>query len=112
MGLFSRDVGVQRTECRGVPIGSKVSFQVQMRNGQPFAYSLGAPPDAQGLASIPDRAAPVEGLSGMAAIMAHAESHAKPSWNDAALDWKHSKSAGTGMDSLLAHKNGPGKSLQ
>merc|ERR1719433_717155 len=84
-----------------------------MTRGQPSAHGLSSPPAREACAAPPPEDLPeaVDARS-MAGLLSHRGGDAQPSWNEAALSWKHAREAdpGSGMDSLLAHERGPGKS--
>mmetsp|Transcript_40401 Transcript_40401/g.128416 ORF Transcript_40401/g.128416 Transcript_40401/m.128416 type:complete len:249 (+) Transcript_40401:61-807(+) len=110
--LFSRDLPVAQSECDGVPVGEQVSFRLRMLRGVPTVYAVAWPP-RQGPSGGPEASWPsAEGLSGMAAVLAHDNGPTAASRSEAALAWRQSREAGgrTGMDSLLAHADGPGRS--
>jgi len=114
--LFSRDLPVPASMCDGVPIGASIGFRIKLTRGQPSVYDVAWPADGGDdeteIGDAPEPQAQLDGLSGMAAVLAHKDEHAPPVWNEAALTWKYARerASGTGMDSLLAHTDGPGRS--
>lgn len=110
--LFSRDLSVHQSECVGVQVGERLSFRVRMVRGQPSVYGVSCPPENANHTPLQESKSQAQArtLSGMAEVLTH-ESRAAE-WSDAALEWKYSKEnqLRNGMDSLLAHTDGPGRS--
>jgi len=110
--LFSRELAVHRNECGDRRIGDRCSFRVRMERGQPWVYGLVDPSDSG--SAVPWTTAPAPPPSRPSTAMSEVLTHEtrQPEWSDAALEWKFSKEHRTrnGMEDLLAHKEGPGRS--